>query len=97
MVRAQLTRQAENGAWLLIHAPLVTRGLAARHCDRVTGNPKLFAVQKSCSSPKSKVHLEGDPEESFPTRDGLSPRTQMLIRSEGSFYWVKMSHSSKDG
>src|ERR1700756_3451912 len=36
-----------------------------------------------CSSPKSKVQLEGDPEESFPTRDGLSPRAQMLTRSEG--------------
>src|SRR5437868_7445203 len=37
-----------------------------------------------CNSPKSKVQLEGDPEESFPTRDGLSPRAQMLTRSYGS-------------
>jgi len=36
---------------------------------------------RPCSSPKSKVHLEGDPEESFPTRDGLSPWAQMLSRS----------------
>jgi len=34
-------------------------------------------VSGTCSSPKSKVHLEGDPEESFPTRDGLSPRAQI--------------------
>ena len=41
----------------------------------------LRTVSEGCSSPKSKVQLEGDPEESFPTRDGLSPRAQMLTRS----------------
>jgi len=35
-----------------------------------------------CSSPKFKLHLEGDPEGSLPTRDGLSRWARMLSRSQ---------------
>src|SRR5438132_9547111 len=43
---------------------------------------KTRTWKEACSSPKFKLHLEGDPEGSFPTRDGLSRWARMLNRSQ---------------